>query len=696
MEKYTVDLAQLGNVEGGARPVGFEQAFHDRRTKDQKSQKLQDAVDIDDEEDDQEHDGVRDEDEDQTQNEDGANDFMDGYEVDLGGFGDKPSSVLVEDVVHPREGAPSEDEGPEDFTQNLEAWMRGTKKGKREQIEDIAEGHEPNPDPERHPREAMVWNEIAEESVFEPLGSFTPASLKNHANIGQGVEEESMLQAPPLSRMDTEMLQDRTAEEVFDRISALQAEVESMRMEDEARRAAHKALKEEHEKMRNEYESIRMDDRKRYDALRLEHDQLQRAHLGAKEALRRENKDLTMKYNNVMEQLRVLENQATLDRGTKVKTLGAIYEPAVQELEALKAQAKLDKNAAHSQIETLSRELKASRDGSSRYKSQIDLIQETNSITVKNLEVELEARNKEVALERKESIDRANEAVSLAESNQGKDKEVSELVGEVEAIKMQIRHAQEQLRETQRIVETVEEDNDRLVQQNQRQAENVAELEAILKGRETADATSAPIADRQTTIDKATHKALLEALSHQHQSTLTSLGADHGKEIQTLRKALLKESEGMQKREAKLEKTRKDQVASHNQQVPTLMQQQAKALESSNAMEKKLRSAIRVLSAKLERVNASTESARLKAEEARQQAEDAQQANAIVNAELESRFVKTIESREKEWRRRIDLLLRERERLGKALMWGWGREELGPKAAVDREQGYRYKFSKKI
>lgn len=675
-----MDLAQLGRMEGSARPVGFEKAFYDKRVEGQTAQKQQDTADADDE------------DEDESE----GNDFMAGYELDLGGLGEKPSSVLVEDIVGPREEVPSEDDGPEDFTQNMEGWMRGTKKWPKEQRmdEDIAEGHDPDPDPEQD-LELIAGNGIADESVFEPQGTSTPAPLKNHAIIEEGVEEEARLQAPPLSRLNTEMLQDKAAEEVFDRISALQAEVESMRMEDEARRAAHEALEMEHENMRNEYESARQHDQIRYNALREVHEKLERTQSDSREALGRENKSLTQEYNNAMEQLRSVKNQIAPDQETGSGSLNAKYQPANQELEAFKAQAELDRSFANSEIERLTRELEAAREDTTSHKSRIDLIQKTHSIAIKNLEAELEARRKEVALDRKESIDRANEVASLAENNAQKEKEATELIGDMNAIKMELRNGREQLQETRRIVKSIEDENDQLVQQNQRQAENIAELEAVVKSRVAAEATTEPIKDRQSMVDQATHKTAIEALSHQHHTTLTSLGAEHGKELQTLRKALLKAGEGLRKREAKLKKSHEDQVTSLNQQITSLTQQLFKISNPSEATERELRSAIRVLNTKLEKANASAESSRLEAADARQQAEDIQQANAIVNAELESRFAETIEAREKEWRRRIDLLFREREKMGKALMWGWGREEVGAMKVGDGGQGYRYVYERR-
>lgn len=266
---------------------------------------------------------------------------------------------------------------------------------------------------------------------------------------------------------------------------------------------------------------------------------------------------------------------------------------------------------------------------------------------------------------------------------------------------MELEHAQEQLAETRRIIETVEEENDRLMQQNDRQAEDIADLKATIKSNaaksnESVDEIqTASINEEPDTIDKATHEAALQTLSQQHQATLASLRATHGKEVSILRSALLKASQAMRKRVTKLTKTHRDGVASLKKEIAELEQRLAKPAPSSPGLENELRSAIRVLSSKLERANASLVSARAETADARQKAEEVRETNAIINAELEARFVETMDAREKEWRRRIALLFRERDRMGKALLWGWGREEVGPKEPKEREQGYRYKFATK-
>lgn len=70
-------------------------------------------------------------------------------------------------------------------------------------------------------------------------------------------------------------------------------------------------------------------------------------------------------------------------------------------------------------------------------------------------------------------------------------------------------------------------------------------------------------------------------------------------------------------------------------------------------------------------------------------------------AAMDARIARSVEKREKEWERRVDLLLKERERMGKALLWTWGEKEVGDgkKENVYGEdgkklkQGYRYKYA---
>ena len=729
MENYTIDLAQLGRKVGGAPMVGAKHV--DNGSKDWEPQPA-----VKDRNKDLEEDG---------------SDYFDGdYSIDLGALGDSSDSVMLEERVPRRDQIPSEDDGPEDFTLNLEKWMRGTGKWeKKNDVKKSSDDHDPEGDQQIGAQ--IEPEQPVDESVFEPVGASTPAPL-NHA-----VEDfqESRLAAPPLSRLNTEMRQDNTAEEVFDRIAALQAEVESMRMEEENRRSAHQALEQENEEMKIEHKTAMEREQLRHDTLQQEQEQLKQANRDTQEALRRENEQLKQNYDDAIEQLQVLAQEST--HGAKADQVDAMDGSTAEELAKLKAKGEADQIEAETRVKALKSELCSLQNECFTLRAEIDSVKGTYDLKVKELDAELEAKKKEVALERKESIERGNEvaslnttieqkhkeiyamdgevkalrtelrhahdqlaeldvkknevalerkesiqrgneAASLAETIEQKEREIYALNGEVKAIKMELEHAQQQLVETRRIMETVEDENDRLMQQNDRQAEEMKDLKATIKnyakepmaGVSTSSAKETQQNKGPEGIDKATHEAALETLSRQHQDALESLGDSHGKELQILRSALTKASLAMQKREAKLARTHQEEVASLKEESAGL-KQSAKATSSDTGIENELRSAIRVLISKLEKANALVRSARAEAAEARQKVDDMRDTNAAVNAELEARFANAVEAREKEWRRRIALMFRERDKMAKALMWGWGREEVGP-GEPGREQGYQYKY----
>ena len=70
-------------------------------------------------------------------------------------------------------------------------------------------------------------------------------------------------------------------------------------------------------------------------------------------------------------------------------------------------------------------------------------------------------------------------------------------------------------------------------------------------------------------------------------------------------------------------------------------------------------------------------------------------------AALDARIARSVEKREREWERRVEMLLKERERMGRALMWTWGEKEVGEKSKENvyaedgrkLKQGYRYKYA---
>ena len=672
MENYTIDLAQLGRKEV-ARPIG---STPDVNLENHKAEKGDAGLD----------EGVA------GRDEEDMGDFMGNYSLDLGGLGEKPSSVLVEDRQQEREEVPSEDDGPEDFTVNLDKWMRGAEKWKKERDDGPAareiadEAREDLDQPEVRAEDVP-----AEESTFEPLGTSTPAPLGHHDVIQEGVEEGGEELAPQFSRLSTEMLQDQAAEEVFDRISALQAEVESMRMEEENRRLTFSELQQENESLKQDYKDLRVEGKN----LRSSYD-----------ALQGENDDLKQCYEGLKERLQKVEHEPSVDSSSRVGSLRAKFEPAVQELAAVKAEAETDRRASDARITTLESELGILREEAKHHQAEIATITEANYMRTEDLEAELESERSKVAFELNKVRLLEENAIALTKSTRAKDDATLAITSNAQVLKNELDHAQAELRETRRILEDVENENDRLAQQNERQAQDMIDLENVMdnkmaEGRaadDTAEKLGSEIFTAQDDeagpkFSKAAHEATIEALRQEQQTTSSSLNASHAKELQTVRSALLKAGQGMQEREARLVKAHNEELAFLKQQFATLKEQQAKATPPANTdLEKELRSTIRVLSTKLDGSNAALAAARLETEDARAKAEDVQRTNAMVNAELEARFAETVDAREREWRRRIALLFRERDRMGKALMWGWGREEVGVREEKERGQGYRYKF----
>jgi chromosome segregation ATPase len=679
MENYTVDLAQMGRKVGGAPMIGPKPAKENGAKRNDDAAPPEKNMWV-------------------AEDEDDDDDFLDDYTIDLEALGEKPSSVVVEDRELQRDVLDSEDDGPADFTLNLEKWMRGTEEWKKENGGiGVDDSPAPEGDQEQNGAQAGVHDGL-EESAFEPVAASTPGPLTRHAIIEEGVQGEARLQAPPLSRMNTEMMQDQAAEEVFDRIAALQAEIERMRVEEEERRLAHQVLEQEHEKLKRDYEVEGEDAQSKHAALQQDYEQSKQSYQQTNETLQQENDQLRENYDDAIGQLQVLAQDSPTNHDAKDAQLSLDSEPTKQELSTVKAKAEADEMAADARINALQAELQTTRDDLFALRATVESIQEAHNIRIEELNAEIEVRTNEVALERKESVHRANEAASLTETISQKDNYIYKLSNEIKVLRTELEHAQGQLVETRRIVETVEEENDRFTQQNDRQAEDIASLKAKIesnvdKTTESVDETQTSSSDEEPdTVDKATHDAALQALSQQHQATLASLGTTHGKEVSILRSALLKASQAMQKRETKLTETHQEEVAPLKAEIAELEEKLAKPAPSSPGLENELRSAIRVLSNKLEKANASLATARADAADARQKAEDAKETNAIINAELEARFVETMEAREKEWRRRIALLFKERDRMSRALLWGWGREEMGPKEAKEREQAYRYKY----
>lgn len=672
---------------------------------------------------------------------------MDDFSFDLAKLGEKASGLTIGDGKKVVEKMGSEDEGPEDFTLNMEKWMRGKdiyRKKTGENLDRDSGNDDDSPargddTPEDHvvsqsgeediKRQGSLDKHEAEyeaedESEFMPLSTSTPgpSQLRGIVDLHEKREEVEKLdniQAPPLSRLNTEAKHDRAAEEVFDRISALQDEVEQMRIEDDIRCSAGHAHEREHKQLQEDYEDLK--------------NQLQKERKTAAE--------WQAKQVKANEEVVALQEASRRDAGSKIGSLRARFEPLTNEMKKIKSEAEASKRAADAKIAALKEGLQASQDENLRRRNAVEDLQAATSTTIEQLRSELETSRSEVAFEQKRLAATKEEHATVMESIRSESQAaLNATKAEAAMLRIELEHAQEQLTETRRIVTVVEDENDRLTQENERQAADLSDL------RTTANRKDAELRVAISTIEKlnakleriqiekegvqlrtADHTSLehlrsqqqeaLDQIQTQHQKSLVETQSKYTDELKTLRTTLLKAAEGMRKREARLTNVHREEVDSLKEEIKTLIQRldatpQSSASTADPTKIEQLRTAIRLLSQQLSTTRtelASTQqaltaaqhaaelarqealSSREEAAAARQEVSETRSLNASVNATLEARFAQVFEAREKEWRRRVDLLFKEREKMGKALMVGWGREEVGAVGEGAR-QGYRYQY----
>ena len=327
--------------------------------------------------------------------------------------------------------------------------------------------------------------------------------------------------------------------------------------------------------------------------------------------------------------------------------------------------------------------------------------------------------------------------MSQNEELQGRLNGVTKTSAEVTILRSELEHAQSQLTETRRILETVEDENDRLIQQNKRREKEIEALNLDLAkagdtktnaeeaGQSTDQRVPTPTGedDPWEGLDdyngpdvSITHLELadnLDNLTAHYESELSSLRTANAAEIKKLKQTLFRAAEGMQKREAKMNKAHKEEIAVLEKRIEDL-----KATDERSGPQKgngsisvtedreavaELRTAIRALSTKLKTAQSAItvaeqqiESLRRDIQGLRGEASDNKRTHEAAIKALEAKFAAAYEEREEEWERRVELLFRDREKMSRVLMLGWGKEEVGERAVdvegkSQRRMGYRYR-----
>ncbi|MCJ1293757.1 hypothetical protein MMC34_005312 [Xylographa carneopallida] len=716
---------------------------------------------------------------------------MEDYTIDLGNLGQSSAGgrdlfaamggTEIETPEREREVVGSEDEGPEDFTVNMGKWMGGVGEGGRDgREEDEDEGEEARGGLEEkhgeHQEEETTEENHVEDQQEQGTGESDQEQGTGESDQEQGTgesdqyphetrrasvedvpeqegEDESVIVTTPVrldvygasrdERSTTPLIspqrplppQDPAVNELMDRNHALQAEIERLRLEAEHYRKEIDVLDVERAQSEAEFEDLATE-------LTNANEKLTQS--------RRENLEHQQRWDQEMN-----EQKTSV---SNVSALRAKFEPLAQELEAVRKESEAVKNESSIKLTALAEQLRAAQD---QVTANVEAGESASAIAA-----ELEATLSELARCKQKLLDQqeASRAQQQALQSENHDLQLRlttshEVASELSSLKTELQHAQEQLSQTRHLLETVENENDRFTQTNDRKSDEIRDLrnelneathlaqqkqtdvqerdgrlkvlEAEMSDLRLHQLEAAEMLDSDNVVEPVSQipeQVMLEennmrmadqldSLSTHYEAELAALKKSHQIETKKLKAMIVRAAEGMRKREARLTKSHAEEVDALQRTIksirlpkaPEAMAKNPEKVRSAAAPTQgtdttELRSAIRVLSSNLKAAQEELFKAQENIRQLRQEAEDQQrqqqereQDQEAVNRALEERFAEAVEKREKEWRRRMRVVLKDREVMGKALLLGWGREEVGEKEREDGEKGmgYRYRFVKR-
>ena len=721
------------------------------------------------------------------------------FSIDLaklgGSFADREKKSENESAITmPKrevEDIPSEDDGPTSFTINMEKWMRGTgmPKGGHEMaaevpqdgIDNVQNGDQEASQPDVSDVRDEAGYKVQDDESQEAQNRFeqepvTPGPPGYRENTVQMPERQ---QSGNSSRPDSEMLQRQAAEEVFNQISALQAEVEQLRIQVEDSRAEKLILEEDYLRMENENEEM---------------------------AQELQASDSRIKTLEEQDKARMVEWEAkrAKDReaSSKFGSLRAKFEPMAQELESTRSNFDGLKKASDAKILELKDQLRASQEKSDRL-DEAEADRDRVVTTCETLRSEL-AQCKQALSEHQEVIAARDRDHTLQiEDFKTQIQSANQSVSDATMLRNELEHTQQQLTESRRIIETVEEENDRFTQRTESQVleiqtlkveldttrrssqqryikieeaeisinnlekeieqlraegndadardeEHVIELQRLRQlHKEELDTLRSSLEIQQTESNDMQLADQLDQVSEGYEAQLKTQETTHVAEMKKLKSTLLRAAEGMKKREdrigdehaktlsvlrsriASLEEDNEvlrlttNTTAKSSETKPTNCQSKLSLLNSALVALKSQLSSLQQenanlrLSAKNQPLNQnrssqnpstntnfleskisslqsslSTTKQSLASSDAQilalqEQLSEKKNTYETGKKALEKMFSGVMENREREWRRRIKIVFKEREIAGTALMWAWGDREVGLKSE-EGGMGYRY------
>ncbi|KAJ5573832.1 uncharacterized protein N7459_008259 [Penicillium hispanicum] len=394
-----------------------------------------------------------------------------------------------------------------------------------------------------------------------------------------------------------------------------------------------------------------------------------------------ENERLEMELDRVNADYQALEDRLT--------TLEMRNQPLEEKNQSLEA----DLSRVQSQVEAQESALKAVAadlpiGGRSTYSEILDLI--------KDLGHPGGASNPESPL--KDTFLENQDMQLLGQEINKLQQELQETSASQKAADAEVARLREQAAESQTLIQSVEAENSRLTsrveelttslnktqheltrtrEEHAESLETVAQLQEEKLGQPPSPPPSPPRArgagnsepaPTDAAPTEASHQAQIRSLQTAHSTAISTLRASHAESMRKIRNLLT----AAEQREADLRTeltSLRISASSQETQLRRTFKSEIKRLES-------------VVAAKDETA-----------------------------AEVDQRIALSVDKREREWQRRVDLLLKERDRMAKALMMSWGEKEMGrgPGVLADKEnrrrdgdrvdakqgQAYKYKYAQK-
>lgn len=384
--------------------------------------------------------------------------------------------------------------------------------------------------------------------------------------------------------------------------------------------------------------------------------------------------------------------QALEDRYTTLET----QNQPLEDLEEKNLSLEADLSRVQSQVAAQENALKAvaadlpgghSTGGHSTYSEILDLIKDIGHTSIdsdSNLPPPKDKFPEDYMLELREEITKLQQ-------------EAHDATAAHKAADVEINRLREQATESQSLIKTIEAENSRLTRRvddlsanfdkiqhelTRTQEEHAESLETVARLQEEAlgqppspppsppAARAAPEAEQMGNAERA-------ALEASHQAQIRSIQTAHSTAISTLRSS---HAESMRKI--------RDQLNAAEKRESDLRAELTTLRSSTSAQESKLRKAFKSEVRRLESVIAAKDE---------------------TAAAVDQRIALSVDKREEEWQRRVDLLLKERDRMAKALMMYWGEKEMGHGPGILNNgkenrgestdskagQAYRYKYAHK-